>query len=96
MTVRIYCINKDAGNHENPYVAISYLGWVNPANVQVGRSTRLDMYTFVKANPNGAYVETSAGRTYLIGDVSVRGNPYVKTEANDTTRDNLLKLPECG
>ena len=27
MTIRITCINKDGGNHENPNVAISHLGW---------------------------------------------------------------------
>ncbi len=31
----------------------------------------------------------------LVGAVSARGTQYVKTEANDTEKDNLLKLPEC-
>lgn len=32
MSIRITCITKAGGDHENPYVAISRLGWVNLLN----------------------------------------------------------------
>jgi hypothetical protein len=32
MTIKITCITKSGGNHENPYEAISRLGWVNLLN----------------------------------------------------------------
>lgn len=95
MAVRVHCINKDGGNHENPYVAISHLGWIDPSTGKTGKSTRVEMHQFVKQNPQGAYVETAGSRAYLIAETSPRGNPYVKTLPNDTERDNLLKLPEC-
>jgi hypothetical protein len=32
MSIRITCITKAGGDHENPYVAISRLAWVNLLN----------------------------------------------------------------
>ena len=59
MAVQITCISKDSGNHENPYTAISNLGWKSDSDGSTGNSTRLEMYDFVK-NKNGvAYVKRS-------------------------------------
>jgi len=54
------------------------------------------MYDWV-VNKNGkAYVKDAQGNVaYLIGAISPRGNKYVKTVADETKTDNLLKLPEC-
>ncbi len=96
MSVRITCIKKDSGNHENPYVAIESLGWTEDGTSKTGKSTRLEMYDWV-VNKNGkAYVKDAQGNVaYLIGAISPRGNKYVKTVADETKTDNLLKLPEC-
>lgn len=32
MAIRITCINKDNGDHENPNLAITHLGWINEAD----------------------------------------------------------------
>ena len=94
MAVRVSCINKDGGNHENPWVAIRGLGWHNEANGQTGWSTREQMYEFVQGGGD-AYVQTGNSRARLIAQISPRGTPYVKTQANTTEADNLLKLTEC-
>jgi hypothetical protein len=94
MAIRITCISKDGGNHENPYVAINTLGWLNESTGEQGRSARVQMYDWVVAN-GYAYVQAGASKAQLIGAVSPHGNKYVKTEADDTKADNLLKLPEC-
>ena len=96
MSVRITYITKDHGNHENPYVAIENLGWINEATSKTGNSTRLQMYDWL-VNENGqAYVKDAQGNVaYLIGAISPRGNKYVKTVADETESDNLLKLNEC-
>jgi hypothetical protein len=54
------------------------------------------MYDFV-VNKNGqAYVRDVYGNiAYLMGAISKRGNKYVKTVADETKTDNLLKLDEC-
>lgn len=96
MAVRISCINKANGLHENPYVAISHLNWVEDGTGKTGRSTREDMYAFVEDQKSTAYVQSGSSRAVLMGAVSARGTKYVKTVANDTSRDNLLKLPECS
>lgn len=97
MAVKIHCINKDNGNHENPYVAISHLGWINEQNGERGRSTRLEMYTFIKDKSGQAYVvdPRDGSKAYLEARVTTLGTKYVRTQSNDTGRDNLLSLPEC-
>lgn len=96
MSVRITCIKKDSGNHENPYVAIESLDWINEQTNATARTTRLDMYDFVVNKKGEAYVKDAQGNVaYLIGAISPRGTKYVKTVADETKTDNLLKLSEC-
>jgi hypothetical protein len=47
MTVRITCINKEQGHHDDPHAAISTLGWVDEGTNKTGRSTRVDMHNWV-------------------------------------------------
>ena len=66
MAVRVSCINKDDGNHENPHVAISYLGWTNPGDGESGKSTRVEMHRWVK-DGGEAYVQDAYGnKAYLV------------------------------
>jgi hypothetical protein len=94
MAIRIKCINKAAGDHENPYIAISRLGWVNDATGAENTSTRLDMYEWVK---NGGVAIVVGGDTQarLIAEETVSGTKYVRTIADSSKQDNLLNLPEC-
>jgi len=96
MAIQITCINKDNGNHENPYVAISHLGWKDQSG-KVGRNTRLEIYDFIKSEGGQAYVldPRDYSKAYLEALVSPAGTKYVRTKPNDTGRDNLLSLPEC-
>jgi len=94
MATRITCISKDSGNHENPYVAISLLGWTDDATGKQGRSTRIQMCQFIK-DGGYAYVQIGNTQAWLTAEVSAHGNPYVKTVADGTRIDNLLTLPEC-
>ena len=93
MAIKITCINKDAGYHQNPHKAIRGLGWVNDINGQTGWSTRLEMYDFL-LNRGQAYVSSGLTRAWLITAMH-DGTKYVKTVADETKRDNLLYLPEC-
>ena len=96
MSIRILCINKDGGYHENPHVAISNLGWTNEATGKSGRSTRLEMYNWIEQEKGEAYVKDADGNVaYVGGAISASGNPYVRTYANQKWTDNLLSLPEC-
>jgi hypothetical protein len=96
MAVRIRCINKANGEHENPYIAIQYLGWLNEQSGATGKSSREEIYDFVVNKGGTAYVSAGGARADLIGLVSPRGTRYVKTRADQTERDNLLKLGECS
>jgi uncharacterized protein YxeA len=96
MAVRITCIRKAGGDHENPYVAITSLKWKNEETGATGESTRVAMYAYVVDEKGVAYVQSGASKAYLTGAISAKGTKYVKTEANNTEKDNLLKLPECS
>ena len=96
MAVRITCVNKEGGYHQDPHHAISDLGWINEENGKNGKSTRLDMYDWIK-NKNGiAYVLDRWGnKAYLVARESTHGTKYVRTIADNVLTDDLLSLPEC-
>lgn len=95
MSIRIICINKDGGYHENPYVAITSLGWINEETYATGNYTRVEMHDWIKRG-GVAYVKDSKGDiAYLVAEVSPWGTKYVKTKSDNTKADNLLSLPEC-
>lgn len=95
MSVRITCISKEHGNHEDPHVAISDLGWVEDGTNKIGRTNRIEMHNWVKQGGR-AYVKDAYGNTaYLVAKISPWGNPFVQTIADGRPTDNLLYLPEC-
>ena len=96
MAVKITCIRKANGNHESPYVAISFLKWIEDGTGKIGETSRIEMYDFVVNTKGTAYVLDSRGnKANLIGAISSKGNKYVKTVPDDVLSDNLLKLSEC-
>jgi hypothetical protein len=96
MAVKITCIKKDNGNHENPFVAITSLSWINEETGKTGSNSRLEMYDWIVNEKGIAYVKDSNGnKANLRGAISDKGSKYVKTYADSVTSDNLLKLPEC-
>lgn len=95
MAIKITCINKNNGNHENPNLAITHLGWIEDGTGKVGKSNRLTIYNWIK-NENGyAYVEKNGRKVKVITAETSSGTKYVKTEADSTTVNNLLSLREC-
>ena len=95
MSVRITCINKDSGNHDNPHEAISHYGWINESTKEQGKNDRQSMVDWVKKG-NKAYVRDSDGNTaYCEVRKSSRGTEFLQTYADDKYTDNLLSLPEC-
>jgi Protein of unknown function (DUF3892) len=96
MTVRITCINKDGGNHDNPNAAISHLGWTEDGTGKTGKSTRLEMYDWIKHQNGKAYVRDANGNTAWVGTAETAGGTkYVRTYRDNTWTDNLLSLQEC-
>lgn len=95
MSVRITCINKSGGYHENPHEAISVFGWINEENQQSGKSDRETMWQWVTTG-GIAYVRDSYGNTAQVqAKTNSRGTHYLQTVADRTPTDNLLSLPEC-
>lgn len=94
-SVLITCINKDAGDHYDPYEAIESLGWLNEHTKKSGTSSRLDMIAYLEQG-NTAYTrDRFGGIAMLVVRTSRFGNKYVKTMRNGRDTDNLLELKEC-
>jgi hypothetical protein len=72
----------------------SHLGWVDEGTGNQNRSTREQVYDWIKQG-GIAYVQVGNARADVITAVSPRGTKFVKTRADNTELDNLLKLPEC-
>jgi hypothetical protein len=95
MSVRIVCINKDNGYHQNPHEAIQFLGWLNESTNETGKSSRIDIYNWLLAG-NQAYVKDGLGSAvFLQTAISPSGTKFVRTVADRRETNNLLSLPEC-
>lgn len=95
MSVRIVCINKDNGNHENPHEAISHYGWANESTNSTGKNDRLSMVNWVKKG-NKAYVKDRFGNVaYCMVRKSPKGTEFLQTVSDGRYTNNLLSLPEC-
>ena len=95
MPIRITCIKKDGGNHENPCAAISRLRWIEDGTQKTGDTSRDDMHDWVKGGGQ-AYVKDAGGDiAFLIAEVSPGGTKFVRTRPDGTKKDNLLALGEC-
>jgi len=96
LAIRITCIKKSGGYHQNPYAAIESLGWIEDGTNTTGNSDRITIYNWINENGGIAYVTDYLGnKAYLITAISASGTKYVKTVADETKADNLLQLPEC-
>jgi hypothetical protein len=96
MAVRITCINKSGGFHADPHHAITDLGWVADGTGQQGKSSRQQVYEWLKVQGGQAYVLDSRGnRAQVFPRENTNGTQYVQTAADRVWTDNLLALPEC-
>jgi len=97
MSIRITCITKQQGYHLDPHHAIESLGWLNDGTGETGKSTRLQVYEWLKANNNNtAYVLDRFGnKAFLYPRENAAGTKFVQTYADRVWTDNLLSLPEC-
>jgi len=96
MSVRVICISKDNGNHDNPHEAISHYGWVNERTDKRGRNDRTSMVDWIKNKKGIAYVKDSLGNVaYCEVRKNSRGTEFLQTVSDGKYTNNLLELPEC-
>lgn len=95
MSIKITCINKSGGDHEDPHHAISDLGWTNEQSGEQGKSTRLAVYDWIKQG-GVAYVYDGKGNKAQVRTREHKnGTKYLQTYADGVWTDNLLARPEC-
>ena len=89
---QIHCINKS--DRTSRWESISNIGGVN----NNGTRWKMSQTEAIKDIGLGTYeffVKAGSAETNVIVATSSQGNKYLKTEADSTTKDNLLSLPEC-
>jgi len=94
IAIRVHCINKSGGYHENPHEAISHFGWINDQTNETGKSDREEMWRWVTGGGQ-AYVRDAYGTVKVEARTNSRGTHYLQTVADNRPTDNLLKLSEC-
>ena len=95
MTVRITCINKAGGYHEDPHEVVTHYGWLNEGTNEANKADRQSMVNWVKQG-NFAYVKDIYGDVaYCFVNKSRNGTEFLQTHRDNIPTDNLLKLPEC-
>lgn len=94
MSVRITCITKDNGNHDNPHEAISHFGWTNESTGESDIATRAEMVDFLDKQKGQAYVKNGTKLAYCYTRQGKHGR-FVQTYSDNTPTNNLLELREC-
>lgn len=88
MAEKVTCIVKGDGRYSD-------CRCITEIRTDAGRRyTREQAHEQVKQSPKSIYVEGGGERADLIPAVR-EGLKYVRTRADDTTADNLLKVREC-
>lgn len=88
---QISCINKVPRN--DPNESISHVGGI--ANGTRWKLTLADAINRIERGEWQFYVSVNGKTTWVVVAVSRAGNKYLKTEADGSTSNNLLNLPEC-
>jgi hypothetical protein len=96
MTIRITCIKKSGGYHQDPHHAIESVGWISDDTGKHGTSDRLTIYDWIKNKKGSAYVQDAQKNRASVGTrENTNGTKYLQTHADKIWTDNLLSLPEC-
>ena len=95
MAIRITCINKSGGDHVDPHHAISKLGWTEDGTGKTDKSTRLQIYDWIKEGGVAYVLDARGNKASVKTREHANGTKFVQTYADGVWTDNLLALPEC-
>ena len=91
MSKQVFCINK-RGNHYNPHERIQAIGGiVNGVRWKDLEDTAIQN---VRRDPSSYFVSAGGKSVWVVVAVH-NGRPYLKTQPDGYSPDNLLALPEC-
>lgn len=90
--LKVTCINKS--DRTDIHEKIISIGGVNTDNTQWKQSQQQAIQN-IEARKYSFYVLINGIKTNVIVATSAYGHKYLKTQADSTTSNNLLSLPEC-
>ncbi len=95
MSIRIRCINKSNGDHENPHESVNHYGWINENNNETGKNDRPSMVQWMEKGNKAYVVGKEKEKVYCYVNKSRYGTKFLQTAADGKFTNNLLELPEC-
>ncbi len=97
MSIKVTCISKGKGNHDDPHEDINWLGWINESTGAAGKNTRSEIVGFIEEQKGAIYVKDGAGNILYLGVVDPPTHrKYLRTRDKDGKwTDDLLALTEC-
>ena len=95
MEVRITCINKDGGYHQNPHTAISHYGWLVENTGETRKMSRIQMVAWMEKGNHSYVIDRFGSKAYCYVRTNENGTSFLQTHSNNRDTDNLLELPEC-
>lgn len=93
MAYPVECVSTDDSSSYDDCRCITTIG-IPSKGGGVNTYTPERIHDRIKDEGDRFFVEHTGSRTYL-EPVERQGTKYVRTEANDTSEDNLLKQPDC-
>jgi hypothetical protein len=90
---QVTCINKS--DRTDAHERIISIGGVD-ANNNKWKQRQAEAIQNIENNKYSFYVISGGIKTKVIVAKSALGHKYLKTEADNTTSNNLLSLPECN
>jgi len=96
MAIRVTCINKSGGFHLDPHHSLTNLGWIEDVTEKRGKSSRQEVYNWLKHENGQAYVVDRQGhKASVLPRENAHGTQFLQTVSDRVWTDNLLALPEC-
>ncbi len=89
-TAQIKCINKQ--DRQNPWERITHVGGFTDKRWKI---TQQDAINHIEAGRWDFFVSVGGKSVWVVVAESRFGNKYLKTEADEGEKNNLLSLPEC-
>lgn len=95
MAVKITCIKKQNGYHQDPHHAIERVGWIG-SDGKIGSNSRVEMYDWIHDQKGQAYVSEGINKVMVGTYISENGTKCIRTYADGKWTNNLLSLSECA
>jgi hypothetical protein len=92
MPLQIIGVHKTSDVHDNPYLAINSLMWIDDHTQNRGITTRDVLFDWINDNGLAYILDDEGNKSKLLTATTKSGLKYVRTVFDETKSDRLLSL----